>query len=460
MWLCKDDAEFVYITNNIEGTTFTGVTQALAYYSPMNDAMVFNRNYETIITNGLVFNVDAGFTPSYPRINNFLGDLGGKVSYNVKNIGIPLTNWSVKRSDISLISSNVIPPPFVGAQVWSSTINTSLYVNTLHRMWNDGSLNGVIGNLGQGYYRYYMWVRGKSTNSLGATISIDISDGSTPGNSGNILIGTNEQWQLISCWDNGGVGYNSSKFFDYFLTGVNGDTYYISSIAIVRSDVSNAADLKTLYTFPGYLNYSATTTSELDGFLTNGTTYNSNYGGAMFFDGVDDNINCSTLLQQYFTGRTPYSVEVWSKQNTQQSGFKMVASNENSIGVGRDGVCLTIQSASTTNGDIIHERFGSNNQISVSLSVPFATFVSSPFHMVATYDGTSVKVYVNGSGSTESVSTANITNTTTSFRLGARGSGSGNFFNGEIYVSRIYNRSLTSAEVLQNFNAQKSRFGL
>ena len=67
MWLCKDDAEFVYITNNIEGTTFTGATESLVYYSPMNDAMVFNRNYETITTDGLELLLDAGFTPSYPR---------------------------------------------------------------------------------------------------------------------------------------------------------------------------------------------------------------------------------------------------------------------------------------------------------------------------------------------------------------------------------------------------------
>ena len=38
--------------------------------------------------------------------------------------------------------------------------------------------------------------------------------------------------------------------------------------------------------------------------------------------------------------------------------------------------------------------------------------------------------------------------------------GSFTFGNGDIAVIRIYNRSLTAAESLQNFNAQKSRFGL
>jgi predicted heme/steroid binding protein len=180
----------------------------------------------------------------------------------------------------------------------------------------------------------------------------------------------------------------------------------------------------------------------------------------MFFDGVDDNINCSTLLQQYFTGTTPYTIEIWANQTTRQSGYRMPASNENTIAIGRDGANLTIYSSSTTNTQITHERFGSNVQVNSSINVPYQINVGAPFHMVGTYDGNNVKVYINSSGSTSQVSTSPITNTATSFRLGSRGSGSGNFFNGEIYVTRIYNRALSSSEILQNFNAQKSRFGL
>jgi hypothetical protein len=49
------------------------------------------------------------------------------------------------------------------------------------------------------------------------------------------------------------------------------------------------------------------------------------------------------------------------------------------------------------------------------------------------------------------------------FQLGARGngfSGTGQIWNGKFGLARIYNRSLTSSEILQNYNAQKSRFGL
>jgi hypothetical protein len=36
----------------------------------------------------------------------------------------------------------------------------------------------------------------------------------------------------------------------------------------------------------------------------------------------------------------------------------------------------------------------------------------------------------------------------------------GDYLNGNIYSGKVYNRALSATEVLQNFNATKSRFGL
>ena len=458
----NNSSELIKITNEISGVPFTSETQCLTWFSTQSDYIISNRTIEPIITNGLVFNMDAGYTPSYPKSGSFLGDISNNnyYQYSVKNVGIPLNQWYVLRSDISEITDGSITPPFSGAQIWSSTINTSLYANTLHRTWPDGSVKGIIGNLGQGFYRYYMWVRGKSTNSVNASIYIDISDGGLPGNSGNVVIGTNENWQLVSCWDNGGSSYNASKFFDYQLNGVNGDTFYISSIVIARFDSPDASGLVKLYPFPGYINYSGTTNVNLQGVFVNGPSFNDNYGGSILFDGIDDNLDFSTIPQQFFTGTTDYSIDIWVNQKTRQGGYRMPISTENTIAVGRDGVNIAIYSANTTENRIIHERFGTDTQVATSLIYPFESVVNTPINIVATYGSNKLKIYVNGSGSTENTTTANITNTTTSVRLGSRGSGSGNFFNGEIYTTRIYNRALSSSEVLQNYNSQKTRFGL
>jgi hypothetical protein len=44
--------------------------------------------------------------------------------------------------------------------------------------------------------------------------------------------------------------------------------------------------------------------------------------------------------------------------------------------------------------------------------------------------------------------------------LDSQGWGSGSFFSGSIHFARIYNRVLSSQEILQNYNATKGRFGL
>ena len=45
-------------------------------------------------------------------------------------------------------------------------------------------------------------------------------------------------------------------------------------------------------------------------------------------------------------------------------------------------------------------------------------------------------------------------------RMGYNPSGVYYAYQGDIDISRIYNRALSSSELLQNYNSQKSRFGL
>ena len=76
IWTATSDNQLISLTNNTEGTSFTTAQQCLNYYATQTDKMVFNRDYEGIITNGLVFNVDAGFIPSYQGSGTTWYDLG------------------------------------------------------------------------------------------------------------------------------------------------------------------------------------------------------------------------------------------------------------------------------------------------------------------------------------------------------------------------------------------------
>jgi hypothetical protein len=494
IYTVNTEAQLTGLTSTIAGQTLTTSGACLNWFATQTDKMIFNIDYPPIVTNGLVLNLDAGFTPSYPTTNIYFSDLSGSVTYSIKNIGIPLNQWAVIRSNITEITDNSITPPFYGAQIWSSTINTAVYPNTLHRTWGDGSVNGVIGNLGQGFYRYYMWVRGKSTNTSSCSFQMDISDGSgSSANSGNVLIGTNEEWKLISTWDNGGA-YNATKFFDYFLTGSNGDTYYISSIAIIRSDVEDPVNLKTLYTFPGYINYGGVTTSGLQGFLTNGPTFSSTNGGSIVFDGVDDYVQLPNIVQNSGSSTT---IEVIMKNNsgiinpnTPQMNFILSGSIAGSVDAYEQ---FTMSTAGTVPLIVLKSRVqytSARSQYSYQVYYQILDNDMNNYPVV-------VQKYYNSDGTlfSEEINYPQIINQTYSYIWSITNSDSGtrsikhylngqqisvlggaqtadfNFFNknnlalglrsnSNISILRLYNRALSASEVLQNFNAQKSRFGL
>ena len=81
-----NDTKLIDITNkNIAGTVgspagYTTVAQCLNYFVTQTDKLCVNFNYEGIITNGLVLNLDAGFDPSYPTTGSTWYDLSGNSS--------------------------------------------------------------------------------------------------------------------------------------------------------------------------------------------------------------------------------------------------------------------------------------------------------------------------------------------------------------------------------------------
>jgi hypothetical protein len=137
-----NDSQLILITNRIAGTSYTTVNECLVYFAGQTDKMVLNRNYESIVTNGLLFNSDAGFTPSYPR--------SGTTWYDVSlsgNTGT-LTNGPTFNSadggsivfdgvDDYVNTTNSV----FGADVtYNAWVNRTSSVNTLNMFMGKGSL--------------------------------------------------------------------------------------------------------------------------------------------------------------------------------------------------------------------------------------------------------------------------------------------------------------------------------
>jgi hypothetical protein len=76
------------------------------------------------------------------------------------------------------------------------------------------------------------------------------------------------------------------------------------------------------------------------------------------------------------------------------------------------------------------------------------------------WNGTSISAYLNGVFINSGVKTGPLNTADTGVLEIGKDDTLSRFFNGTIAQASMYNRALTAAEVLQNYNATRSRFGI
>ena len=200
----------------------------------------------------------------------------------------------------------------------------------------------------------------------------------------------------------------------------------------------DAANTKS---YPG----SGTTWNDLsrggnNGTLTNGPTFDSGNGGSIVFDGVDDYVNCgitnntstSSYSIWFFISSIPVVSRVLFSDNNTKAGLGFFGGNSFIICCGGSG---NFQRRS----DLLNINSNGWNNV------------------VITYNNRIPSCYINGLESNY-LSIESWTNTTNSFEIGRRSTGSN--FVGNIAQVSIYNRALTPQEIQQNYNTTKTRFGL
>ena len=93
IYTASNDAQLISLANSIAGASYTTANECLVYFAGQTDKIVFNRDYEPIVTDGLLFNSDPGFTPSYPRSGTTWYDISSNGN-NVSLVNGPTFNSS------------------------------------------------------------------------------------------------------------------------------------------------------------------------------------------------------------------------------------------------------------------------------------------------------------------------------------------------------------------------------
>jgi len=208
-----------------------------------------------------------------------------------------------------------------------------------------------------------------------------------------------------------------------------------------------------------------------NGTLVNGPTFNSDNGGSIVFDGVNDYVICGNTVGNF--GTSNFTINFYFK--TTDSGFpatfiaKSAGSNPRLdygwlINNGSSANNLGFATATTTGS------WGSIGSYSVQTS---GTSIRDGLWKMATIVGdrtqSDITIYINGIqrtlqnyvGKSAFSTLGNIANNL-NYTVGAESDTGISPVPIEASISNVqtYNRALTAEEILQNYNATKSRFNL
>ena len=219
--------------------------------------------------------------------------------------------------------------------------------------------------------------------------------------------------------------------------------------SMVTSGLVLCVDAANIKSYPG----SGTTCSDLSGngnigTLVNGVGYSS---GSFVYDGVDDSITVPNSSSVAVTG--DMSILAWVKV-TNFSTYRSIVGKTASSSVPAP-YDFYLQS-----GSGVPVLYRGNGTVNASQAATAAPSTGIWQHLAVTMTGTSVAHYLNGSANgSGTISTTIGNDATQSLYIGYRVDGVTKML-GNYGLLQIYNFGLTAAQITQNFNALRGRYGL
>jgi hypothetical protein len=220
---------------------------------------------------------------------------------------------------------------------------------------------------------------------------------------------------------------------------------------IIRNGLVLYLDAANVKSYPG----TGTTWTDLsgngnNGTLTNGPTYDSTNNGSIVFDGTNDYATTSVN----FNNSNNFTINLWLK-NTARG-----VSDGQILCIGNEKL-LFYTAASTGSSPWVFSVYSPTIFNNTPRYSSLVMQLNQWYNLVGVYRGTSFEMLVNN------VSILDLNTSISSYNIGVetiqmprRILTGFTQFPGNIAQTSIYNRALTAAEITQNFNAQRGRYGI
>lgn len=218
---------------------------------------------------------------------------------------------------------------------------------------------------------------------------------------------------------------------------------------IVKNNLVFAIDAGSGRSYPGSGTVATDLVGTKNGTLTNGVGYLTSNGGVFENDGVDSFIKFDIPI----TVTSPYTILLWLKPDTLGTGG---AGQRSTPLIGFDSGGSIWNPGIWTTTTMMRSHCASQYADS---TIDWSGLGYAQFGMI--YNGSTVNNVFNGEILTNTQAVAyNPGNTNTGITWGAEGTGGGNAWDGPMASQKMYDVAFTAAQIKQDYNAFKSRFGL
>ena len=445
----------------------------------------------SIPLDGLVFSIDAGNTKSYSGsgtnvndiVNNISGVMNNGVGFSTliggyfsfdgtdDKILYPL-NSAYDISQSITIEAHIRPTsyPTAGGGGMIITKVASYYLeftsNGKIRVYfgglNSPGYHESIGTVHLNIWTHVAITRDFANNTINIYIN-GVLDRTISGITGNITV---QQTYGLSVGGYSAGGYlfvghiACGKIYNRALSGAEVAQLYNATkdrysykADIIKNGLLLNYDISSNLSYTSPDTYIQSTINNYPGLVVNGPTFSSNNGGYLNFDGTNDHILVYNSPFGFTSESFTYSYWIYI------NSFTTNLANQGPIPYYKGDYQINgYYSQIAADGSYF---FGTNQPGAMQFTgTAAATFTTGAWYYISDVrNGSSVRIYVNGIDRT-SVTGTHINPSYSNSGLYIASYRTFIFSNIRIGHFKVYNRALTSTEILSNFNALRGRYGI